>query len=476
LSPTVPALAVLTWAGQEIVWAALGVGLGGLCLLLGQRRRWPRYLLVGTSLSLVLLGFGSALAISRLTTPKQPPMTTLNQTPVVRMGPNQMVAPSPAFARTPGPLQQRKMSSQLAGPAAPATRLTTINAPNYRQGSELQSLLHVGELLALAVEARKTKEGSAFVATEQGQLKVFRYPPFNLRDTYTLEQPAYRLALAGQPDFLWAADCDPSDLQVNRHGDQPEGKGRLVVYDPPSTANVTRANAPLHPSRVLSVTGNFAELLVSPDHQALYYLVQHNDGASVGRIDAKQQREDGEVPVPSKTRALCLTADGKTLYAAGKSRVTVIEAATLKILRRQEVDADVYSVAADNQGHIFLAEQGQWTNLTCVDLSGPEPVFRSWNLLLHGRIYLKMAPDQYRLYVGSSSPITHHLNALLVGGNWLTSPPLVGMATATKDDPLEGEFFLTPDGRFLVNRWGHVFGLKQGDVPRSTFLSPVIAR
>ena len=456
-APTVPALAVLAWSGLEVIWAALGVGLGSLCLLLGQRVRWPLFVRIATSLSLALLGYGSTLATPLLNTQKQTPMTTQKQTPIVRMGPTVAFAPSPANEIAPELLQQGKLPSVIASKVAPATRLTTVSAPSDRKSGELQPLLQLGELLALAVDARKPKEGSAYIATEDGQLKVFSYPQFKRRKTYSLEQPAYRLALAGQPNVLWAADCDPSDLQVNQHGDQPSGKGRLVTYVLPSATSVTKANAPLHPSRVLAVSGEFIELLASPDRKALYYLVRHNNGVSVGRMDAQEQQLYGEVPVPAKTRALCLTADGKTLYAGGKGLVTVIEAATLNVLRRQQVEADVYSIAADNEGHVFLAEQGQWTDLTCLDLSGEEPVLRSWNLLMHGRIYLKMAPDEYRLYVGSSSPITHHLDALLIHGNWLTTPPLVGMASATKDDPLEGEFFLTPDGRFLVNRWGHVF-------------------
>jgi hypothetical protein len=142
----------------------------------------------------------------------------------------------------------------------------------------------------------------------------------------------------------------------------------------------------------------------------------------------------------------------------------VVDPVSLSLRRRLEMDADINAVAADNDGRVYLAEEGQWTSLTWVDLRGSEPTIWQWDARLHGRVYLRMTPDQYRLYVGTSSVIANHLDALLVRGHEWNTPPQVGMALSDAQGPVRGEFFLTPDGNYLVNRWGRVFLLTQGEM------------
>lgn len=142
--------------------------------------------------------------------------------------------------------------------------------------------------------------------------------------------------------------------------------------------------------------------------------------------------------------------------------VFAIDPATLRLRRRVELNADIHTVAADNDGQVYLGEQGQWTNLTKLDLSGSTPSVRKWNPDFHGRIYLRLAPKQDRLYVGTSSIISHHLDALLVQGNNWNQPRQAGMVVSDSNGPVRGEFFLTPDGRFLLNRWGKVYRLIGG--------------
>ncbi len=261
---------------------------------------------------------------------------------------------------------------------------------------------------------------------------------------------------------MWLAVCEPHTLGVNRGGDRPSGRGDLHVYDiDPARLGQYRAEERLHPCRVLPLQAEVKELLATPDRRWLFYLARVGSHVHLGRIDAERQAEDGRLSLPAPTRALCLTPDGRTLYAAGGTELFDIDPATLSVRRRVDMKADFSSVVADNHGRVYLGEQGQWTYLTRLELNHPRMAVQRWSAKLHGRIYLRMAPDQSRLYVGTSSVISNHLDVLLLRGHKWSIPPHVSMALSDANGPVRGEFFLTPDGRFLVNRWGKVFRLAQ---------------
>jgi hypothetical protein len=253
-------------------------------------------------------------------------------------------------------------------------------------------------------------------------------------------------------------------LRVNNLGDRPAGRGDLHAYDIRDLRSGRRpACARLHPRHVLPVGGDILEILTSADRRWLFYLARSADGVHLGRIDAEQCTDDSWLPLPAETRALCRTADGATLYTAGGKTVCVIDPEPFRLTRRVEVDAgDIHDIAAGNDGRVFLAEQGQWTNLIRLDLNAAPPSIQRWNARLHGRLYLGMAADQYRLYVGTSSVISSQLHSLLVYRHSWKIPPQVGLAMSDAEGAIRGEFFLTPDGNFLVNRWGRVFRLAQG--------------
>jgi hypothetical protein len=444
LAPAVLAVALLVWAGPAVLSAGLGAGLGGMCLLLGQRGRWPMSLRIHAALSLALLGHGLTLAGPLLSVPKRP-LSSLPDVPSL----SQTISvdnPTPAG------------SSEVDG-----VRRLQLSLPTPPPRADLLLVAHLGTLLAAAVAARPDDGGSAFITTADGRIKEFSYPDFRPRAVYRLEQIAYRAVLDGRRGVLWTAASPPSELRVNRHGDRPRGSGDLHAYDIRRAAQERNASESfLQPRRVLPLKGEVLELLMSLDESVLFYLARTDTGVRLGRIDAARQCLDREVALPREVRALSLTPNGRTLVAAGGGGVYVLEAATLSQRRHFAVEADIYAVAAGNDGRVYLAEQGQWTRLTRLDLGGEEPIVRQWTARMHGRIYLKMSVDQYRLYVGTSSVISDHLDALLIRGHRWNTPPLTAMAISDEQAPIQGEFFLTPDGRFLINRWGKVYRLTNG--------------
>lgn len=335
---------------------------------------------------------------------------------------------------------------------------------------DLQPAAQLGDLLAATVCERPDGDRSALVTTASGCLKEFSYPDFHLRTVYQLQGTGYRTVADGRRGTLWVAACEPADLHANRHGDQPRGRADLHCYDIPRRGEDGHALSPLRPRRVLPLASDVLELLISPDNTALFCLARGNQGVHLQRIDAERQAVHRRISLPRAIRTLCLSPDGKTLYAAGGGGVLVLDPVTLQTRRRVPVKIDVRALAADNEACLYLAEQGQWTQLTRLDLRGERPDLQQWASRLHGRLYIKLASDQHRLYVGTSSAITDQIDSLLVRGHHWETPLVLGVAVSGSGGRVRGEIFLTPDGRFLVNRWGTVYRLAQADSSANTRL------
>ncbi len=449
LTPAALALMLWQWMGHGVLWAGLGVALGGAFLLLSQRGRWPMPLRIGVSLSLALLGHGLTLASPSNADSAHVPSTMLSEAPTV------LSIPDPRF-----PKETERITPISAGGEVENLLLTRLRSETASRpvSIDLKIAARIGDLLAATTAGETNGKGRAVIATREGTIKEFSIPDFRLRAESRLDGVAYRLALDGRHKRLWAAVCEAGDLKANRHGDRPLGRADLHVYEIPATAN-----ARPRPARVLPIGGDILELLLAPDETALFYLARDGDGAHLGRIDAARQTLDCRIALPDGTQALCRTADGRTLYAAGGGRVHVLDPATLRTRRVVEVNIDAVSVAADNEGRVYLSERGPWTNLARLDLRGERPAVHQWSARLHGCIYLKLSPDQYRLYTGTSSVISDGLNSLLVRGHSWETPLMTAVALSSPTAPVQGEFFLAPDGRYLINRWGCVYHLARGE-------------
>jgi hypothetical protein len=450
LLPGVLALGLSLWAGYGVGWAALGVTLGAGFLIVGQWGHWSLAARLGASLPLAILGNGLTLAGGPL---EAGPLLLLAA--AAKPGSHQTPAVSAIPALQPPP----PSASRSVSKKTPEELL--LAEANRRTIPDMQFVGCIGDLLALATP-EESGSSVAFATTATGALRQFSYPDFRLQATHQLRQPAYRAVLDGRRGLLWVAASEPHVLSINGAGDRPAGRGDLHVYDiaAPSLARQP-IDTPLQPRRILTLQGNVMELLATADRSRLFYLAQTEAGIHLGRIDAGRETVDGRLSLPAEIRALCLTPDGTTLYAAGEGMLLVIDAATLRMSQRIDVDADFCAVAADNEGHVYLGEQGTWTKLRKLDLSAPGTKIQKWAAHVYGRIYLRLSPDGYRLYVGTSSVISNHLDVLLVHGGPWSIPPQICTVASDAHGPIRGEFFLTSDARFLVNRWGKVFHLVQ---------------
>jgi hypothetical protein len=293
-------------------------------------------------------------------------------------------------------------------------------------------------------------------------LEHYSYPSFKIQGTFRLEQPAYRTALDAEAGLLYAAVSDPAALVVSAFGDRPSGHGHLHVYDVSTLLRGQKTpDLQLHPRAVIPFDGTLTDLALSPDRQWLYYLAQLGENARAGRIHHQRLARESELILPGMVVKLCLTEDGKALYAAGDRSLVAIDPDPMRVRHQVRVSGNLNDIAATNSGLVFLAEWGQLTDVTVLQFQGVLPPTEAgrWKADLHGRIYLQLAPDQRRLYIGSSSVLANSLYGVEVTNNQRVKPPGLGEATSSREVVVRGEFFITPDGNYLVNHWGRVFQL-----------------
>ena len=452
LLPALLAFGLPLWFGYGMLWPGLGVGLAAVCLLVGQWGRWPPAARVSLPFCLALLGHGLALHSWLLSSAS--PLLVASSTADSPGPPNPAARPIRGGSASLSPIFPM-MARPSLGPISPS-------GIGVAPGPEFQTIGNIGPLLAATFGPNEAGKGSAFVTKADGLLKRFSYPEFQPQATYRLDRPAYRAVQDERRGRLWAAVSAPAALRVSRRGDRPGGRGDLHVYDVPHLPDKSPTQAALRPRRVLALDGNVTELLADPDRSRLYYLARTHRGVHLGRIDADKEELDAELALPPETHALCLTPDGKTLYAGGGGVVSVIDSATLRVRRSLDLDGDIWSVAADNAGRVYVARQGQWTDVTLLDLSAPQPAVHRWSATLHGRVYLKLGTDQSRLYASSSSLLSNLLEVLLVQRLDRIPPPQVGVVPSNDRRLVGGEFFLSPDGQILVSCRGHVFRLASG--------------
>jgi hypothetical protein len=55
--------------------------------------------------------------------------------------------------------------------------------------------------------------------------------------------------------------------------------------------------------------------------------------------------------------------------------------------------------------------------------------------------------------------VVNSIRSLLVTGDLSHRPPQSGEGFSSRNGLVCGEFFLTPDGQFLINRWGKIYHL-----------------
>jgi hypothetical protein len=323
--------------------------------------------------------------------------------------------------------------------------------------------LALGELLAVAVDA---KAFAAMVLRADGELAHYSYPDFRLQSRYRLEMPAYRAVLDGVGGCLYVATSDPKALQVNRQADRPVGRGDLHVYDVRALLagtkwasrlhRQTESASRLHPKQVIPLDGDVSHLLLAPGREAVYYLLHRPDGDSVGRVPTSGVNKPRSLTSSEPIDCLCLAPDGTALYGARPGAVITLDPLSLRQRRVETIDAAICDISADEMGRVFAVEQGQapWLSVLIPERN---TVLTRWPTRLHGRNYVAVTPEGSRIYLATSSLLSRTLLSLRIFS--VHNPQPTAQIHSDDSGPVRGEFFLTPDSKYLITRWGKVFQL-----------------
>jgi DNA-binding beta-propeller fold protein YncE len=318
------------------------------------------------------------------------------------------------------------------------------------------------------------KAGAVLATQAKAVIKLHSYPDFKLTGSYRLEGTAYRAAYDRKRGLLYALVPSPkAKPQPGRLG----GNDVHVYAVDKLLAGKVPAGTRLSPSRVLPLDTFATQLLLSPDGESLYFLDAADlKAVKVGRLGAAKGERGGAVALAENTDCLCLSPDGKKLYAGShvgprsttrprphQGSVQVIDTAALKLDKSVPVPIDVFSLDATDAGVVFASGgSGTRTEIAVLDVNQAEPVTSLWKGAATG-LWLRLSGDGKRLYLSNWRSRPAVVTALrlpekFAGAEW---PPAVNCSAPSFST--RGAVTLTADGRFLVCESGVILRLREGD-------------
>jgi sugar lactone lactonase YvrE len=336
--------------------------------------------------------------------------------------------------------------------------------------------LIVGDTFDMYTDAVISPDSTALIAYPGGTLKRIRLPIAKTLNTYVVAKDPYRMVLDAQRGILYAICTEPRTGKAARRDRERRGlygKGDLYVFD---VSAVLKGDLPdgsrLTPRQTVPVGGTVSTLLLSPDGAWVYFLDMDNE--RIGRVNTDTGQLQGVIDkLDPMTEVMCLTPDGKTLYAAshegkfdhynaGPYRGTVqkIDTATFTLEKSVVVNAHPQDIRATNDHLVFLsAGSGQHVGVTAVDMKTGAQKNRWCDS--PGSDMLCLAPDQKTLFVSHGWHGTAHLHAVPVP-NTLTDRAGRDVSINPGDNgAARREMRMSPDGKFLLCDVGRIIRVER---------------
>jgi sugar lactone lactonase YvrE len=227
------------------------------------------------------------------------------------------------------------------------------------------------------------------------------------------------------------------------------GVGNLFVIPMADVLANRRGEAKRKPSAEIPLRGLAATMILSPDGEWVYLLDTHNQ--KIVRVSTARQKVDGELDkLEPSTQSMCLTPDGKSLYAlAVNGALQKFDAAAWKLEKIFQVRGGHSDIQAADDGRVFLnSSEGQWTNVQIFEVTKEAPP-RPWAGIYHSNC-IRLSPDQRRLYVSC-----WHLSPSNITSYYV--PPEKSEAKAQQcgscgldaNFGARGNVVVSPDGSFL---------------------------
>jgi hypothetical protein len=333
-------------------------------------------------------------------------------------------------------------------------------APGAGGGPRLAA--RVAESLAAAIDP---EAGAALLLTRHGGLRHYSYPDFRLRGSYRLDRPGYRAALDGRRGLLFVASGSARALAhaVGTAGDREGASGDVRVYDVgPLLRGAERPESDLSPVATVPDQGYVPGLTLSPDRRWVYYLSVTVPLVAVCRLSTDRRALDARQVLPGGVGTFSLSPDGQALYAATTSGVVGIDPRSLQVTRRVVLPIVPIDLVAGNGGRVFVGSRGERPAVVALDLRDAPAALGHYQAPFPGRLFLGLAPNGRRLFLGTSSVTADRLVALRVDGEHVRQPQVEAEVSTDDAGLVRGEFVISPDGRFLLNRWGKVYRLSAG--------------
>jgi hypothetical protein len=379
--------------------------------------------------------------------PDVPPAPVSRRPLPPEFAPRKPAAPpsnSPAPARS-----RRAMPTPVAPPSQPppppAVRLTQVAAFDMYTDA------------VISADSR-----TALLAYPGSKLRYLDCTDFKFKATYRLPHEAYRLALDTDNGILYAVcmDSAPTGARAPRDLHAP---GNLYAFDvrdvltgkgPDNTLLTARYTVP--------IGGRVATLLFSRGGGWVYFLdVDHQ---RIGRVDTARGRIDTTIEgLDATTECLCLSPNGKTLYAAshegkfdyyffGPYRGTVqqIHAASFRVQKSVKLRIHPIDVQATDNGLVFLTQgSGQNCDLVLVDMNTCDQHSR-WTGT-HNSNRLGLSPDQKLLFISNWASSPASITADAVPTTILNQAQQAGSIWGLSANfSTRGELRVSPDGHFLL--------------------------
>jgi WD40 repeat protein len=317
-------------------------------------------------------------------------------------------------------------------------------------------------ITAAAAPERKT----VFVLPNSAFLKTYSYPQFKLTGSYRIGGVAYKSALDAKAGLLYLDVSDPKAIQNPHANHNTLGTGDIHVYDVrPILEGKAESGKKLEPVAVIKLDGTVASLLLSPDGKWLYYLnVKDPKNIQAGRIDTATREKSPEIALAEKTEKMVLSRDGKMLYSASRmgkeneGRIYAIDPAAWKITKDFTAELDPGDFDATDSGLLFVVNaSGGWTNLHVVDVQRGLVLVR-WRIVVDGH-RIQFSPDQKRYYLSKPGGSPQDVVARAFPEKLEANAQQVDLGIYTAPGPVGRDFYITPDGRFLMTRIGQVLKL-----------------
>jgi WD40 repeat protein len=318
-------------------------------------------------------------------------------------------------------------------------------------------------------------EGAILVFTRDRFLRRHAGANLAVKGNYWLGALAYHAVLDAPRGLVYVAVSEPRTLTQTPAGSW-HGWGDLHIYDVKDILKGKESGGILRPVAVLPLNTPIADLILSSDGAALYYLdVRDPSKSVVGKIDTAGRKKVAELVLDQPAVALRAGPGGKTLYAAGvqtlpggkrEGVLQWIDPGELKVTRTLPLDLVPIDLQV-GEGVAFVLGEGA-NPLGVVDLK-PEPpalVARWPGVVTQGRI--RLAGGGKRLYLANRvTPM--QLSAFDVPEKIDPKAPNASDQVAESNTlPLRGDLLLSPDGKYLLTNAGAVFrvdGVMQRPAP-----------